>query len=123
MNGHALRMLLVEDHEATRTLLRRLLVLCGWEVSEAGTVAEGLAQLDPPPDGLVLDLELPDGDGETILRAVRDGHLATRVFVNTGVEEPTRLDSVSELRPDALLHKPIDSQGLSRICGLAVGNG
>jgi len=120
MNDHPRRMLLVEDHEATRTLLRRILVLCGWEVCEAGTVAEGLAQLDPPPDGVVLDLELPDGDGEAILRAVRAGHLPTRVVVNTGIEEPTRLDHVSELRPDAVLHKPIDSAGLSQICANSV---
>jgi len=116
MSDHAQRMLLVEDNEQTRTLLRRMLTLCGWEVSEAGTVAEGLAQLDPPPDSLVLDLELPDGDGEEILRAVRAGHLPTRVVVNTGNDEPARMFAISELKPEAVLHKPLDPAGLTEIC-------
>jgi two-component system KDP operon response regulator KdpE len=121
MDGLQHRMLLVEDHPATRNLLRRILSLCGWDVIEAATLSEGLAQLDPPPDCLVLDLELPDGDGETILRAVRASHLPTRVVVNTGLDEPTRLNAVSELRPEALLHKPLDSAGLNRICEMAMG--
>jgi CheY-like chemotaxis protein len=41
------RILLVEDHEETRTLLRRILSLCGWKVAEAATVADGLNRLDP----------------------------------------------------------------------------
>jgi len=107
---------LVEDHEATRHTLRRILALCGWEVLEAATVAEGLAQLDPPPDCLVLDLELPDGSGEVLLRKVREDRLPTRVVINTGMNDPARLNAVSDLNPEAILLKPLDSWGLRTIC-------
>jgi DNA-binding NarL/FixJ family response regulator len=108
--------LLVDDHQASRDLLRRILALSGWEVLEAATVAEGLAQLDPPPDCIVLDLELPDGPGEAILRKVRMERLPIRVVVNTGMPESGRLREVSYMRPDAVLQKPIDAAGLLTIC-------
>src|SRR6187549_996414 len=110
------RMLLVEDHPETRTLLRRMLTLCGWQVTEAVSLSEGYERLDPPPDCLLLDLELPDGDGVSLLRKVRVEHLPTRVVVNTGTDDPTRLGAVKQLVPDALLMKPLDSMGLNTIC-------
>jgi DNA-binding response OmpR family regulator len=110
------QMLLVEDHEETRTLLRRIVSLCGWQVAEAATVAEGLDRLDPPPDCLVLDLRLPDGDGATVLRKVREAQLPTRVIINTAGHDPRRLRAVSNLKPDAILLKPLDSKGLRTIC-------
>src|SRR3954447_8287530 len=111
------RMLIVEDHQETRTLLRRILALTltGWDVVEATTVEEGLAQLDPPPDCVLLDLELPDGPGEAVLRKVRQDRLQTRVVVNTGMNDAARLGAVSDLKPEALLQKPLDSTGLRRI--------
>src|SRR3954467_7077389 len=99
--------LLVEDDQATRALLRRILAVCGWEVREAATIAEGLAQLDPPPDCIVLDLDLPDGPGEALLRRVRVERMATRVVVNTGTDDQARLREVSSMRPDAVLAKPL----------------
>lgn len=110
------RLLLVEDHPATRNVLRRLLTMRGWDVLEATSIAEGLAGLDPPPECLVLDLMLPDGDGETILRKIRDDRLPTRVVVNTGTHDPDRLSAVSELKPEALLQKPIDIEQLCQVC-------
>ena len=111
------RMLIVEDHQETRTLLRRILALTlkDWDVAEARTVEEGLAQLVPPPDCVLLDLELPDGPGEDILRKVRQDHLQTRVVVNTGMNDAARMGAVSDLKPEAVLQKPLDSTGLRRI--------
>jgi DNA-binding NarL/FixJ family response regulator len=116
------RMLIVEDHQETRTLLRRILALTltGWDVVEATTVEEGLAQLSPPPDCVLLDLELPDRPGEDILRKVRQDHLQTRVVVNTGMNDAARLGAVSDLGPDAVLQKPLDSAGLRRVHQTAI---
>jgi DNA-binding response OmpR family regulator len=108
--------LLVDDHQASRELLRRILALSGWQVLEAATVAEGLDQLDPPPDCIVLDLELPDGAGETILRKVRMEGLPIRVVVSTGMPDSARLSEVGYMRPDAVLQKPLDAAGLRTIC-------
>jgi DNA-binding response OmpR family regulator len=116
MTGQGHRMLLVDDNQETRDLLHQILMLDGWEVVEAATVEEGLAALDPPPDCVLLDLELPDGRGETILRKVRIEQLPTRVVVSTGMQDPARLSEVSYMRPDAVLQKPIDPERLCRAC-------
>jgi DNA-binding NarL/FixJ family response regulator len=73
-------------------------------------VAEGLSLLgqSPPPDGLLLDLDLPDGRGETLLRRVRDQHLPVRVAVCTGLGDPARWSEVRQLGSEALLRKPIE---------------
>jgi DNA-binding response OmpR family regulator len=98
-------MLLVEDHSPTRRAIQRVFTRRGWDVTEAATIAEGLARLDldDPFDCVVLDLILPDGDGELILRKVRTEGLPTRVIVNTALGDLARLREVSYGRPDAVL--------------------
>jgi DNA-binding response OmpR family regulator len=114
---HAL--VLVEDHDTTRRVLARLLSLNGWEVRTASTVAEGLALLDSVPDCIITDLMLPDGEGETVLRHVRDAGMPTRVVVTTATGDEARLARVWRLEPDAVLRKPIDVDEVCRVCETA----
>ena len=109
-------LLVVDDDQATRDLLRAIFTHLGWEVAVAATRADGLAHLDPPPDLLILDISLPDGDGTDILRRIRRDHLPTRVAVTTG-HDLASLDGVAGLRPDALLQKPINVDEVVRACG------
>src|SRR5437870_3511493 len=79
------RTLIVEDDadacEATSRALRRR----GYEVDCAYTVAETLERLaQDPPDALILDLRLADGDGLAALRHIRERQLPVRVAVVTG---------------------------------------
>lgn len=110
------RVLIVEDHEPTRRALRGIFRVRGYEVATAGTLAEALGLLDPPPDCIVLDLMLPDGHGEDLLRKVRADRLPTAVTVCTGLEDPARLRSVERLHPDALLVKPVDVDTMFASC-------
>src|SRR4051812_30458119 len=73
------KLLIIEDDPDTQAVWRIVFARRGWEVVAASTVAEGRAALEHPPDFLILDLGLPDGGGEAILRAVRDAGLRTRV--------------------------------------------
>lgn len=102
------RMLVVEDHDETRSVLTRIMERRGFDVSTAGTVAEALRQLEPPPSCIILDLSLPDGCGETILERIRADRLLSDVAVCTGVENPSRLQRVRNFNPRVLLTKPID---------------
>jgi CheY-like chemotaxis protein len=108
------RLLIVENHAATRNLLEAIFQGEGWDIATAGTVAEGLAGLDPVPAGLILDMDLPDGGGETVLQRVRDDGLPTRVAVCTGMCDPAHRARVEQLSPDAYLLKPIDLDDLFR---------
>ncbi|HEX8202317.1 MAG TPA: response regulator [Isosphaeraceae bacterium] len=111
------RLLIVEDHPDIRVALRRLLALRGWDVVEAATVAEGLAQLSPPPACVVLDLMLPDGDGALVLLTIRSEGLPSRVFVYTASYDLDRLGRISSLTPDAVFLKATDLARLLHACG------
>jgi signal transduction histidine kinase/DNA-binding response OmpR family regulator/HAMP domain-containing protein len=65
--------LIVDDDEGTRDVLRRVLVREGWKVREAGDGAEGLRQLAAcKPAVVLLDLMMPTMNGFEMLRAMRE---------------------------------------------------
>ncbi len=68
----ALRLLIVEDHEATRTVLTRLLTRSGHHVTAAATMQEALACFAAEHfDAVVSDLGLPDGSGLDLMRQIQ----------------------------------------------------
>ena len=105
-------MLLVEDDRISAMALSTILRRRGFEVSHASTVADALACLGLNPVFVILDLMLPDGDGLTVLKTIRQTGRASRVFVTTAVSEPDRLRAVHALKPDLVLQKPIDLSAL-----------
>ncbi len=114
-----MRVLVVEDHQATARAIHVLLSHRGCSVTLSMTVAEALGSLEPPPDWVILDLMLPDGDGLTVLRAIRQSALPTRVAIATGCDQPERLVQAVGLRPDVLMKKPIDFGSLTEVMKLS----
>jgi DNA-binding response OmpR family regulator len=115
MSPRSLRVLLVEDDAVSASALAMILRRRGFEVTQVGTIAEGFNRLAEQPDFLILDLMLPDGDGQTILQHIRTQNLSTRVLVTTAASDPNRLRAVRDLKPDLLLLKPID---ITRLLGM-----
>lgn len=72
MSGAASVVLIIEDEEPIRTVLRAALGRANYEVVETATAAEGerLAR-SHNPDVVLLDLGLPDGDGLHLIRELR----------------------------------------------------
>jgi len=69
----ARRLLLVEDHQATRTALSRLLERRGYEVEAADSVAQARGMARNGVYNLVVsDLGLPDGTGYELMSELRD---------------------------------------------------
>jgi len=70
-------LLLVEDDRELRATLRAALEVEGWRVLPAASLADARALLanaardDHALDAVLLDLGLPDGDGESLLAALR----------------------------------------------------
>jgi two-component system, OmpR family, KDP operon response regulator KdpE len=72
MATHATRVLVVDDEPEIVRGLRIVLRNAGYAVEAASTKAEALASLATrPPEALVLDLVLPDGDGVGVCKEVR----------------------------------------------------
>jgi two-component system KDP operon response regulator KdpE len=72
MSANAVRVLVVDDEPQIVRGLKIILRDAGYAVESAGTKAEALAMLAArPPEALVLDLVLPDGEGVEVCREVR----------------------------------------------------
>jgi DNA-binding response OmpR family regulator len=68
-----LTILLVEDDETTRALLRRAFARAGAQVTEAGDGREAMRVIyADPPDAVLLDVEMPEIDGFGTLERIRE---------------------------------------------------
>lgn len=103
----ATRVLVIEDDAMTRKAMTGILRGRGFEVTVAATVAEGVRQLAARPHHVLLDLTLPDGDGERVLEHIRSTGLRTRVTITSGSDDADRLARVRELGADDVLSKPV----------------
>src|SRR3982074_3098643 len=73
MTGDAATILIVEDEPPIRRLLRATLGAPDHRTLEAGTGGEGLAAMRPHrPDLVLLDLGLPDIDGQALIGRIRE---------------------------------------------------
>ncbi len=67
-----LRLLVVDDEEDTRTLLKIVLEKCGASVATASSAREAIATLkETRPDVLISDLGMPEEDGYALIKKVR----------------------------------------------------
>lgn len=79
------RVLVVDDHQASRQAMRDLLESEGMQVVEAATATEALVKLsETTVDVLVADYLLPDRNGAELTREVREKYPKMRVVVVTG---------------------------------------
>jgi diguanylate cyclase (GGDEF)-like protein/PAS domain S-box-containing protein len=66
------RVLVVEDSDHLRLLSRRVLEASGWDVADAATAGECLQTIEAvDPDVVLLDLGLPDADGDSVLAELK----------------------------------------------------
>lgn len=110
--GHVL---VVEDNALVTSATRILLEDAGFRVSAAGGVAEAYAiyQSDPP-DAILLDLRLPDGDGLTLLKRLpADGGGVPLVLALTGRDEPEIRQRCLRAGCADVLLKPVDIRALA----------
>jgi DNA-binding response OmpR family regulator len=67
------RILVVDDDDDIRGLLRELLTRAGYDVSDAESGKAGLRQFySSPPDLVLLDVSMPELDGWQTLERIRD---------------------------------------------------
>ena len=107
------QILLVEDKDSLRTMLRHALERQGHSVLEARDQPEALRLLQQSQPALVLsDLRLPEGDGFGVLRASKETDADVPVIVMTAYGSIE--DAVAAMKEGAMdfLAKPVDPDHL-----------
>src|SRR5213083_3690087 len=105
--------LLVEDKESLRRVLRLTLEHAGYSVTEAADAREAINEIGRVPHKIVLtDLRMPNGSGLDVLRAARaaDGDVPVIVMTAYGSID----EAVQAMKDGAhdFLQKPVDSNHL-----------
>jgi DNA-binding response OmpR family regulator len=100
-SGAGARLLLVEDDELLASSLGRALAAYGYDVTIARSVADALGELGRAvPDLVLLDLGLPDGDGDEVCAYLVEHHPHLPILVVTARNE--EVDIVASLARGAV---------------------
>ena len=107
--------LLVDDDEKVRELVRVNLEFEGYTVREAGSADEGLAAIaEAKPDLVLLDVMMPHVDGWEMLRQIQEqyGAGAIPVVMFSGKADEQAQAQAQESGAQAFVGKPFDLQQL-----------
>jgi len=119
------RILVVEDNEKNRVLIRDVLKYHGYEVTEAANGREGIAAVkEQMPDLILMDIQMPVMDGFSTIKVLKDDPatrdikvIALTSFAMKGDREKILAAGFSDY-----MAKPIDTRELPRfveklLCG------
>lgn len=106
--------LIVDDSSAFRSTARMLLQARGYEVvADAQDVATGIQKAaELRPDCVLLDVNLPDGNGLDLAAELADRPLRPRVVALTASVLPHERAAAMSAGCDAFLDKPYAAQDL-----------
>ena len=104
----AKKILIVEDEENIRELLRLYLEREGYEISEAANGVEGLKKWKAEsPDMLLLDVMMPMMDGWQVCRTIREESAVPIIMLTAKGETSDRVSGL-EMGADDYIVKPLE---------------
>ncbi len=109
----SLRVLLVEDHFATRNALAIWLEDLGHQVKAVETVSHALeVAAQRHFDVLISDIGLPDGDGRDLVRKLKQTHQFRAIAISGMMVGPAERESSRQAGFVAHLEKPFNPMDL-----------
>ena len=112
--GPSPTVLVVDDEESIRLVVRRILEGSGYQITEATNGLEGIALLESgtPLDLLMADIDMPELSGDEMAVRIRKSRPDLKVLYVTG-----HIDKLMDERPllwdgEAFLEKPFSAEGL-----------
>lgn len=113
MNDQAGRVLVVDDDETVRDVVRRYLEVAGFTVDQAGDGGEGLAKFAAhEPDLVVLDVMMPGINGLEVCKRLRQVSQVPIVMLTALGEEENRIAGL-QLGADDYVTKPFSPKELA----------
>ncbi|WP_459557519.1 response regulator transcription factor KdpE [Lacunimicrobium album] len=87
--------LIIEDEPPIRKLLRASLSDADYRINEAASGAEGIKLASvQPPDLVILDLGLPDIDGQEVIRRLREWLTSPIIILSAREQEQEKIDAL-----------------------------
>lgn len=126
MIGQPIRIVIVEDE----TLFAK--ALGAWLAHDPNLEIAGYATGGNPgwelcaatlPDLVLLDVEMPDGDGLTLAKRLHDKLPAIRVIIMTGMVDPHTAWKAGQIGVQGIIDKTIKPEVLSQVVQLVAGGG
>lgn len=117
---HGAKILLVEDYDDARFMMRRLLEMSGYHVVEARDGEEAVERaLESCPDLVLMDLGLPGMDGIAATRQIRQikSLCGTYVVALTAFDSGDFRDMALAAGCNSYVVKPVDFELLERVIG------
>ena len=106
------RLLVVEDDRGIATLLQHNLAIDGFDVRLAATAHDALRECqDFAPDLVLLDIQLPDGNGFELCRVLRQGGRRPVIFVSARGQRADKVRGL-DLGADDYITKPFEIEEL-----------
>ena len=119
------RVLVIDDDEVTRTLVKRILDGEGHRVEEAHDGAEGLRLFGKnPPDLVLTDINMPGLDGHDVIEAIRVLHADVPIIAISGggaTPKDELLLKASNLGAVEIIMKPFEFRQLVGAVERALG--
>lgn len=118
--------LIVEDYDDVRGMLKVLLESEKFRVLEAATGSEALEVIkNQPPDAILMDLALPGFDGFETIRRIRaiDGFQNTPIIVLTAYTGPSTYETALRAGSDYFMAKPVDFDELATLLTQILSDG
>jgi len=113
-----MKILIVEDNEKNRTLLKDLLYYHGYNTLEAKDGAEGIALAkEHLPDLILLDIQMPLMDGLTVLKILKESKETKNIKVVALTSFAMKGDREKLLAAGAAhyISKPINTRELPKL--------
>ncbi len=106
------RVLVIDDDEMSRTLVKRMLDAEGHQVEEALDGAEGLRLFgERPPDLVLTDINMPGLDGHDVIEAIRFQHTDVPIIAISGggsIPKDELLETAAALGAVEVIMKPFE---------------
>lgn len=117
------RILAIDDDAIIRSLLQQAMTAEGYEFLTASTVAEGLAAAGrTKPDLILLDVNLPDGDGISTCRRLKADpalrHIPVLILTGEASDVDHRVDGIQAGAEDYVLKPFMPRELVSRVRGI-----
>jgi len=113
--------LIIDDDAGVRDVCTTMLHVLGYRAQDARGGDEAMAALDQDASVqlVLLDLQMPDKDGDEVLRALKAKHPALRVLMMSGRARDD-LQRYLQSGADAVLKKPFGLSELDQCVGAAL---